>query len=209
VLAELDALAEEVEAVRAEAARLGERGAALPRERAAARAARGEAELAVAERSKAHGAAVAALAEAESREDEARVATARRDDVRARDLLHSAERRLERARAEEERLAEEEAEIGRAAEELAARARALASGVGQRSGIAGVASPPPEAGPAEPGAWATETRAALFVARGRLAAEREAVIRQANELGALLLGEPLTAQSTAQVARRVEQDRPA
>jgi DNA repair exonuclease SbcCD ATPase subunit len=209
VLAELDALAEEVEAVRAETSRLDERRAALPRELAAARATREEAEAAVAERSDTHAAAVAALADAESRGDEARVATARRDEVRARDFLRSAERRLERARAEEERLAEEEAEIERAAQEVAARARALASDVGRRSGVADVASPPPDAGPAELGAWATETRAALFVARGRLAAEREAVIRQANELGALLLGEPLPAQSAAQVARRVEQRRPA
>jgi hypothetical protein len=209
VLAGLDALAEEVEAVRAEAARLGERQAAVPGELAAARAAREAAGVAVAERSEAHGTAVAALADAESRGEEARVATARRDEVRAHDLVHSAERRLERARADEDRLAAEEAAIGRAVEELAGGARALAEDVGRRSGIADVASPPPEAGPSGLGAWATETRAALFVARGRLAAEREAVIRQANELGALLLGEPLTAQGAAQVARRVEQHRPA
>ncbi|MDQ3857803.1 MAG: hypothetical protein M3327_05050, partial [Actinomycetota bacterium] len=67
-----------------------------------------------------------------------------------------------------------------------------------------------EAGPtlADVARWATEARAALFVARGRLAAEREALIRQANELGTVVLGEPLASQSAALVARRVEVARP-
>ena len=52
--------------------------------------------------------------------------------------------------------------------------------------------------------WAGRARAALFVARGGLAAERDAVVRQANELGALVLGEPLTAGGPASVARRIE-----
>jgi hypothetical protein len=51
-------------------------------------------------------------------------------------------------------------------------------------------------------------RASLFVARGQVAAEREAVIRQANELGAVALGEPLTSASAAVVTRRVERALP-
>ena len=54
-------------------------------------------------------------------------------------------------------------------------------------------------------AWSEIARASLFVARGQLSAEREAVIRQANELGALALGEPLSAMGTGALARRVEQ----
>ena len=71
-----------------------------------------------------------------------------------------------------------------------------------------MAAPPDDAAPADLATWATEARAALFVARGRLAAERDAVIRQANELAALVLGEPLSVQSAGLVARRVEQSRP-
>jgi hypothetical protein len=44
----------------------------------------------------------------------------------------------------------------------------------------------------------------LLVARSQLAAERDAVLRQANELGAVLLGEALPPTSAAAVARRVE-----
>ena len=46
-----------------------------------------------------------------------------------------------------------------------------------------------------------EARAALLVARSSLASQRDAVIRQANELGSLVLGEPLAARSPADVAR--------
>jgi hypothetical protein len=54
--------------------------------------------------------------------------------------------------------------------------------------------------------WGTRARAALLVARGQVAAERDAVVRQAAELGALLLGEALPATSAAGVARRVERE---
>jgi chromosome segregation ATPase len=205
VLAELDALAEEVERIREEAAAAGERLERLPGERAAARAEREEAEALAAERRETHEAAAAALAKAEAGRDDARIAEARREELRARDLLRSAERRAERARADEERLEGEEAALAQTVQEFAERARRLADELARRPGLSETAAPPAEAGPAELAAWATETRAALFVARGRLASEREAVIRQANELGALVLGEPLTAQSAARVARRVEE----
>ena len=205
MLGEVDALAEEVERIREAAAAARERLERLPGERAAARVERKEAEALAAGRHEAQEAAAAALAKAEAGRDEARIAEARREELRARDLLSSAERRAERARADEERLEGEEAALAQTVQELAERARRLADELARRPGLSETAGPPAEAGPAELGAWATETRAALFVARGRLASEREAVIRQANELGALVLGEPLTAQSAALVARRVEE----
>jgi hypothetical protein len=52
--------------------------------------------------------------------------------------------------------------------------------------------------------WGTRARAALLVARSQLASERDAVVRQANELGASVLGEPLPALSAGEIARRVE-----
>jgi len=54
-------------------------------------------------------------------------------------------------------------------------------------------------------AWTEVARASLFVASGQLSAEWEAIIRQANELGALTLGEPLSAMGTGALTRRVEQ----
>ena len=53
-------------------------------------------------------------------------------------------------------------------------------------------------------AWTEVARASLFVARGQLSIEREAVIRQANELGAVALGEPLSSMGTGALTRRVE-----
>ena len=51
--------------------------------------------------------------------------------------------------------------------------------------------------------WAGTARAALFVARASLTADREALIRQANELAAVVLGEGVLVGGAAEVARRV------
>ena len=53
--------------------------------------------------------------------------------------------------------------------------------------------------------WATTARAALVVARTAVVRERDNVIRQANELGSAVLGEPLLAASASVVAAHVEQ----
>jgi hypothetical protein len=87
---------------------------------------------------------------------------------------------------------------------LHARARRLAAGLRGRSRIAEDAGKEPGTGLDGVEAWGEAARAALFVARGQLASERDAVIRQANEIGALALGEPLTAMGTGALARRVE-----
>jgi hypothetical protein len=121
-----------------------------------------------------------------------------------RDQLRTAERRAEAAAADATRITTEAEAAEREAGELVARSRALAEALRDRPGVADQAASDPGDDLASIGRWATEARAALFVARGRLAAEREAVIRQANELGTAVLGEPLAAQSAALVARRVE-----
>ncbi len=166
---------------------LSERLARLPAERAAVATARADAERDIEARRKEHEEVLAA-----GYRDEAE---ARREQTRAADLLHSAERRLEAATAEEARLAEEEETAAREARELGERAVGLE------------ADPPAGDSLDELAAWATETRAALFVRRAQVAAQREAAIRQANELGSALLGESLVAQSAALVARRVEEAR--
>jgi len=194
VLAALDGQAHEVERIGAEATRLRERLAALPVEREKARAAREEAGREAEERRREHEAAAAALAALEGDRHAERVAAARRDELRARDLSHAAERKLAVARAEEEQLAREDAEDKARAEAFAEEARVLAVATGHGE---------PEVGLDAIAAWATETRAALFVARSGRLAEREALIRQATELGTSVLGEPIAAQSPAELARRL------
>jgi hypothetical protein len=193
-LAELDQEAAEAERIGAEANALRERLARLPAEREKGRAAREEAEREAEERRQEHEAAVKALAEVEGDKHAERVAAARRDELRTRDLAHAAERRLEAARAEVERLDREEAEDRERSSPLAEEARALGEATGhplQSEDLYGIAD------------WATETRAALAVARAGLRSQREALIRQASELGSVLLGEPVLAETPAEVARRL------
>jgi hypothetical protein len=52
-------------------------------------------------------------------------------------------------------------------------------------------------------AWATRVRAALVVVRGQLDVERDRLVREANELGSVVLGEPLAGNSVELVGRRV------
>jgi chromosome segregation ATPase len=147
-----------------------------------------------------------ALAEAEQRRrpDDEEVAAARRAVVRTRDALASAERKLARAADEaarlEARAAESEAEVPRLeglAHRLAERLRSL-----PRVSRAGATEPQPGLEGALD--WAGRARAALFVARSGLETERERVVREANELGASVLGEPMFATSVALVRRRLE-----
>jgi hypothetical protein len=123
--------------------------------------------------------------------------------VRTRDALASSRRKLERAAEARDALAfdaaaaaQEEPELGRAAEELAARL---------------AAAPRVSRGATEPGPglagtidWGGRARAALFVARAGLDAERERVVREANELAAGALGEAVAATSVAGVRERLE-----
>jgi hypothetical protein len=67
-----------------------------------------------------------------------------------------------------------------------------------------------DAGGADPGAslddlveWGARVHAALFVVRGGLELERERVVREANELGAAVLGEPVAA-SVGRVRELIE-----
>jgi chromosome segregation ATPase len=192
-LAELDELAAGVERIRTRTLELETFRTRLPAEREVAGAAVEAGEDEANERR-------AALEGLEGVEGP----TAASARVRAQDALRNAERRLEAARAQVERLEAEAEAADREAGELVARARELAGLLRARPGLAAGAGNEPEGELEDLQRWATDARAALFVARGNLAKQREALIRQANELGALVLGEPLGAQSPAAVARRVE-----
>ncbi len=202
LLEELDGFAREVQTIQAAVSRLQGFATRLPskRERLAAELARALTEKA---------AARDALAEAEEA-----VRTAKKDgqgdaqrfEIRARDRLSVAERRNAEAQAAVEELERETRGAEEEAGEIETIARALAETLRGRPRLAEDAGAEPEPGLAGIAAWGEAARAALFVARGQVAAERDAVIRQANELGAVALGEPLTSASAAVVARRVERD---
>ena len=197
MLAELDELARDVERIGEEAARVRDRQAALPAEREETVRTLAEAEREAEERRASYEEARAA---AEGSDDPA----AQRAEVRTHDLLHSAKRRTMHARAELVRLDAEREQLVEEAAERHRRAGEVAARLAERPGLPEAAGRAPGDSLDELVDWATEARAALLVARSNLAAQRDAVIRQANELGALVLGEPFTAQSPAAVLRQVE-----
>jgi hypothetical protein len=204
VLAELDVLLHDTEAVRQRALELEAFFLRLPAEREAASAGVAHAREEVVT-------ARAALAEAErtlarAAEDEDPARQAGHFAVRAKDRVTAAERRVAEAEAATEALERRASAAREESGALEKRARGLAEALRSRPRLAedaGADPPPGLGGVAE---WGSAARAALFVARGQLAIEREAVIRQANELGSLALGEPLASASAAVVARRVRHE---
>jgi hypothetical protein len=200
-LADLDRLTGDVNSVRAKVHELGVFAARLPAE--------GEARAAELERSRAESsAAQRVLEEAEAAVHAAGPESAHeaeRFHVRARDRASIADRRVAEASKAAGDLENRVAEATIDGHELHARARKLAAELRGRPRIAEDAGKEPGPGLDGVEAWSEVARASLSVARGQLSAEREAVIRQANELGALALGEPLSAMGTSALTRRVEQ----
>lgn len=202
-IAELDELAAGASALRERADELAALLASAPAERARLEKALAEAELEEERCRVALVAAEAELAEAARRDDEERLLEARRVAVRARDALGMAEKRV-RALASgrdehERRVAAAQAE----APKLDEKAAALAQSLRGRPRVASTAGQVPRPGLAEVAEWASVACAALLVARSAAIAERDGVVRQANELGSAILGEALVASSVAAVADRV------
>ncbi|HET7044528.1 MAG TPA: hypothetical protein VFI37_06730 [Gaiellaceae bacterium] len=115
-------------------------------------------------------------------------ASARRNVARSEDELGSLERAMEQAEAELPRLRERSRTLARRLEELPRVTRV-------------------ETDPDDLAAlldWGSRARAALFVAAGGLETEREQIVREANELGAAVLGEAALAASVATVRERIE-----
>lgn len=200
LLEELDRLAREVEAVQTAAARLQDLDARLP---AARESARGEL-------AKAHYRLALAGSKLHQAEQAVRRASreGKRDaelfEIRARDHLAAAKRRKDEAIAALRALEEGAEAAENETRVVAKKARALSKELRRRSRLGRDAGAKPGRRLAEIAAWSETARAALFVAGGQVAAERDAVIRQVNELGSVALGEPLPSASTAVVAHRVE-----
>ena len=206
-IAELDELTRETEAVRTRALELEAFLLGLPAERERLALAASEAEGEAADAARAVVAAEEELARAERRRDAERLMRATRGLERARDALQRTERRVNELRERGRQLEEEGEAAERETGVLEGRAREVARSLRGRPRLAEDAGTEPGPGLAAIADWGSRARYALFVARGGLAAEREALVRQANEVGAVVLGEPVSAVSASVVARRVEQAR--
>jgi chromosome segregation ATPase len=140
----------------------------------------------------------AATAENELTRRRDELAEAERELATARDResrVHVAEVRLDRARSAAAELEREASDLTVEVPQLEARARAIAARV---DGV-----PPAPTGVRELVEWASRAHAELFVAAGQLDAQRDRVIREANELATMLLGEPTYGSTVAQLAERV------
>ncbi len=183
---EIEALRERLPAERlALQQRAAEAGAELERRQAEARHAEEE------------------LERAEEKGNREEIAAARRAVVRTKDEASTAAKRVGRlTNAAEDLEREAEAADGEAPalEEGAAKTAARLASVDRLSA-------PESPAPGLPAVvdWGARAKAALFVARSGLERERESVVREANELGASVLGEPLIAASVAGVRRRLEE----
>ncbi|MBD0349031.1 MAG: hypothetical protein ICV59_07755 [Thermoleophilia bacterium] len=186
----------------AEQARIARRfSERLPREREAAAAAveRGAAdvslrrrELDAAERAARDPGGRNAAAREEAAEQ------ARRAAERAEEELASAVRRATEL---ERRAVQAEADASTIAAEAAQLARDLEAAPRLAARWPGL----PEHGLDELLAWSARAEGALLLTRGALNGEREAVVREANELAAQVLGGALAPAGVARIRERVEQ----
>ena len=140
------------------------------------------------------------LAQARERgREDARLA-AERALQHAQDALHEAELRVERAHAQLEQLVREEQEQRDAADRLVVEVQPLARALAAN----------PRIGTDLPGAgldgaieWAARARGDLLIAHAGLETERDKVVREATELVASALGEPLPGNGVAGVRERL------
>jgi chromosome segregation ATPase len=160
--------------------------AAYPEEEARRSAELTDAQTELARRGGEQAEAQQALAEAH--DDEARI-HAEHAVARALDHIAVAEDRRARAQLASDELERDAAALPRELDQLEIRAREVPGVV------------PPGSSLVE---WASHAHAELFVAAGQLDVQRERVIREANELASMLLGEPTYGVTVAQALARVE-----
>jgi hypothetical protein len=182
----------------AEAARLAAVLGRMPHEREAAAASieRGEAEVArrKAELADAEEAVAKAKRDREGRERAVELAQA---------ALERAQEELVSARGRAEALAGAQATAEREAAAVITAAGALARELGGAPRLSSRVPQPPEPGLEGVTEWASRADGALLLARSGLDDEREAVVREANELAAAVLGDS-TPAGVHQIRERVE-----
>ena len=199
-LATLAALDRSVDDIRAQAERVSVFNERLPADRSHLEQALVDAET---DLSSARDALVGANeAVARARSDDART-TARRHEAHAASDLHTSEERRNRLAGRQESLEREAVEADSESASLFAEALALSGALETAPRVARPAPPGPHL--EEILEWTARAHAALFVARSGLETERERVVREANELAASVLGEPLYATSVAVVRKRIQE----
>ncbi len=132
---------------------------------------------------------------AHARDEEAR-ALARKTLARAVDHRDAARGRVARAKAEQEDLERRATVLPNELPRLEVRAAAVARELDDAA--------PPAGGLPELIDWAAHAHASIFVAANHGDSERERLIREANELATMLLGEPTFGATAAQARARVE-----
>jgi chromosome segregation ATPase len=174
--------------------------AALDREEAGVREreVRAQQELAEAQR-------VLSSLEHKRRSSDDRRAQAERELARARETVADVSGALNRLSARRRQLADDEHGVRAEAEGLSVEAAAVAAAARELPRVSGSGSSEPGRGLRELSDWAERVHAALLVVRSSLDTERERVVREANELGAAVLGEWLGGSSVALVRRRIEE----
>jgi chromosome segregation ATPase len=196
-LLEVERLQRDLQDLRVEAAAVASFLAELPVALAARRADVEAAEAArVSAEARLHD---AEAAQEQARKEDERLAAARAVQ-QASDGRREAELRLEQARGEVQQLEREREERRDEATRLETRSAALAA----RPPLAGE-TPPPAPGLDAVLEWGSRARGQLLLSRAALATERDRVVREATELVAGVLGEPLAATSVAGVRERLEQ----
>lgn len=198
-LLEVERLQAEVDGLRAEAGT----AAAFLRELPTVRAALDVEERAAAEErertAEALRAAEDALARVQERGSESARLEAARAAQHARDAVEDAKLRGARAEQERARLEHESAERGADAERLERRGAELAAHPRLEHDVAA-----PATGLHGLLDWAARARGELLVSHAALATERDKIVREATELVASVLGEPLVATGAAGVRQRLE-----
>lgn len=196
----IEELQREVDGTRARGAAIADFLAGFPGALAAREAEERAADESRAGAAEALSEAEAALAEAEQRgREDARLA-AERTVQHARDAMRDAEHRVERAHAERERLVLEEQQQRAGADRLVLEVQPLA---GTLAANPRLATEPP--GPGLDGVleWTSRARGDLLVAHAGLDTERDKVVREATELVASALGEPLPGKGVAGVREQL------
>jgi hypothetical protein len=199
-IAHLGELGRRVDEIRAKAEQLGRFLERLPLDRK-------QLETALADAERDREAARTALDEARRAVKRARgesaAATARRHEAHAASDVRTTEDRRGRLVARREELEREADAAAAGSQSLAAHSRELAAELEAAPRVAG--PEPPASGLDALADWGSRAHAAVFGARSGLETERERVVREANELAASVLGEPLYTTSVAVVRERLEE----
>ena len=146
-------------------------------------------------------AAVATLEAAGRKSQE--VADAQRDLGHAQVAARDAVARVDRIAYARQTLLRSERAVRADVPNLVAEAQAVAGRLAELSRVSASGRALPGSSVDELVGWAARVHAALLVVRGQLDVERDRLVREANELGSVVLGEELAGSSVELVGRRV------